>query len=70
MILHNVDDVLRDIKEFIRKAPASSDHARLLYPIESGIENMRKNWPAIPICLSIIEIDDLSRAEIRLVLSK
>lgn len=70
MILHNADEVLREIKEFIRKAPASSDISQKLYAIESGIENMRKKWPTIPISLSIIEIDNLSRAEIRIVLSK
>lgn len=66
MILHNVDEVLAVIKEFIQKAPVSSDHTQPLYAIESGIENMIENYPDIPICLSIIEIDDLTKAEIYL----
>lgn len=69
MILHNVDYVLREIKEFIRKAPASSDRARYIDLIGGDIKNIRKNFPSISIRLSIREIGDLMNAEIYLELS-
>lgn len=69
MILENVDDVLHDIKEFVRKAPGSSGRARCIRSIQGDIENMRKNFPDISISLSITEIGDLMNADIHLDIS-